>query len=479
MDTTKAMKIALDDALVAPRLKIRKCNHRLSSDLKYNEPTIQVVLDALKLTPIYKAFEITASVPEIYMQEFWATVSIHHKSLRFKMNDKSHTLNLENFRDMLQICPRLPGQKFEDPPLEEEILSFIRDLGHTREIRFITDVNVNHLHQPWRSFAAIINRCLSGKTTGLDSIRLSRAQIIWGMYYEKNVDYVNLLWEDLDLSISRRNKMFWHTVRDEPMFNMIRVISRYQDIQIYGAILPDELTNQEMLDSKAYKEYYAVASGAEPLKAKTKYKKKADEPVIPSKSKSASVAKGKRLKSPAKVTQSGKKKQPASVPKAKGLKVLSEVAVFEDKQMKIAMKISKTQFHSSHASGSGDEVDTQSKEDTNKESDVNDDSEETESNIETSSSDTTIPPPPIPIIQPLQQTPESTTTITIPTTTLPDIPNFASLFQFDHRVSVLETEMSKFKQTNQFVEAISSILGIVDTYLASKMKEVVDVAIQL
>ncbi|GJU88564.1 hypothetical protein Tco_1300987 [Tanacetum coccineum] len=168
MDTTKAQQIALDDALVAPanRLKIGKCNHRLSSTLKSNEPTLQVVLDVLKLTPFYKAFQITANVPEIYMQEFWATVSVHHTSLRFKMNDKSHTLNLENFKDMLQICPRLPGQKFEDPSLEEEILSFIRDLGHTGEIKVLTDVNVNHMHQPWKSFVAIINRCLSGKTTG-------------------------------------------------------------------------------------------------------------------------------------------------------------------------------------------------------------------------------------------------------------------------------------------------------------------------
>ncbi|GKG22080.1 hypothetical protein Tco_0384675 [Tanacetum coccineum] len=103
MDTIKAQQIALDDALVAPaiRLKIEKCNHRLSSTLKSNKPTIQVVLDALKLTPFYKAFEITASVPKIYKKEFWATVYIHHKSLRFKMNDKSHTLNLENFKDML------------------------------------------------------------------------------------------------------------------------------------------------------------------------------------------------------------------------------------------------------------------------------------------------------------------------------------------------------------------------------------------
>ncbi|GJY74502.1 hypothetical protein Tco_0478933 [Tanacetum coccineum] len=42
---------------------------------------------------------------------------------------------------------------------------------------------------------------------------------------------------------------------------------------------------------------------------------------------------------------------------------------------------------------------------------------------ETPSSDTTIPPPPSPIIQP-----DSTTTITIPTMTFPDIPNFSSLF---------------------------------------------------
>ncbi|GKG36098.1 hypothetical protein Tco_0443776, partial [Tanacetum coccineum] len=58
---------------------------------------------------------------------------------------------------MLQICLRLPGQKFEDPPFEEEIISFIRDLGHTKETKVLTDVNVNHMHQPWRSFAAIIN----------------------------------------------------------------------------------------------------------------------------------------------------------------------------------------------------------------------------------------------------------------------------------------------------------------------------------
>nr|GEV06961.1 retrotransposon protein, putative, unclassified [Tanacetum cinerariifolium] len=40
------------------------------------------------------------------------------------------------------------------------------------EIKMITDVNINKLHQPWRSFAAVINKCLSWKSTGYDSLSL-------------------------------------------------------------------------------------------------------------------------------------------------------------------------------------------------------------------------------------------------------------------------------------------------------------------
>ncbi|GJT01926.1 hypothetical protein Tco_0823095 [Tanacetum coccineum] len=73
-----ADQIALDDALVASadRLKIGKCNLRLSSDVTSKEATLQVVYDVLKLTPFYKAFQVTADAPEIYMQEFWASAYI-------------------------------------------------------------------------------------------------------------------------------------------------------------------------------------------------------------------------------------------------------------------------------------------------------------------------------------------------------------------------------------------------------------------
>ncbi|GJU66604.1 hypothetical protein Tco_1252863 [Tanacetum coccineum] len=421
-----------------------------------------------------------------------------------------------------------------------------------------------------------------------------------------------------DQSISRRNKMFWHTARDDTMFTSMRCVSRHQKTQVYGAILPQHLTNQGMLESIAYQTYYAYATKEKSPK-ENYVRKKADSDTYPKK-KTAPTTKGPRLKSSAKVFKSDKKKQHAT----KGLAVLSEVALTEAEQMKLVTKRSKIQFHSSHASGSDDGVDTQSKvpdEQNQKVSGINEgagvgpevldvpeykleseeepwtfsqgddddddehnfevdkddddddknDSEETESNNDeddcvhtklstyeakdkdeeekadddevssdqkeeedkeelyrdlnlnlhrsdaemtdaqanqdtddvhvtltteplvsdnlvnvpvfvttvTPSSETITPQPPIPITQPLQQTPYSTTTTTIPTTTLPEIPNFASIFRFDQRVSALETKMSEFKQTNQFAKVISSILGIVDNYLASKMKEAVDVAIQL
>ncbi|GJZ84053.1 hypothetical protein Tco_0649226 [Tanacetum coccineum] len=73
--------------------------------------------------------------------------------------------------------------------------------------------------------------------------------ILWGMYNNKNIDYVYLLWEDfLFQSIPRRNKMFWHTARDDIMFISMRCFSRHEKTQVYGVILPQHLTNQAMLE---------------------------------------------------------------------------------------------------------------------------------------------------------------------------------------------------------------------------------------
>ncbi|GJU96634.1 retrovirus-related pol polyprotein from transposon TNT 1-94 [Tanacetum coccineum] len=88
------------------------------------------------------------------------------------------------------------------------------------------------------------------------------------------------------------------------------------------------------------------------------------------------------------------------------------------------------------------------------------------------------PPTPYPLVIQTQQ-PPILTPATTTSSSLQNLPNFASLFGFDYRLKALEDNFSELRQTNQYAEALSSIPSTVDQYLANKMQEAVDVAVQL
>nr|GEY81773.1 hypothetical protein [Tanacetum cinerariifolium] len=325
MDMTIDQQVALDEALVphASRLRIGKSNFYLKSDISYKESTLQLVYDVLRLTPFFKAFLVTADVPEIYMHEFWETSTVHHHSIRFKMDNKKHFVNLEYFREMLHICPRLPGHTFDELPFEEDILAFLRFLGHCREIR-----------------------------------RLIDAQILWGLYHRRNVDFAYLMWEDFVYRVEHKdakksNEMYYlrfTKVIIHCFMSKDPLILRRNKL---GAMLPIELTNKDIRNSEAYKEYYAVATGATPPKTKAsvrKTKSSFDTTVTP-----LTAAVGKRL------STSAKGKQPAKASKAKSLTVLSDVAMTEAEQLKLATKRSLQQTHISQASGLGTDEGTETR----------------------------------------------------------------------------------------------------------------------
>ncbi|GJR17575.1 hypothetical protein Tco_0966102 [Tanacetum coccineum] len=176
MTSITAQQIKLDLELVPKenRLVIGKFNGRIPRGLIPKKETFQVVLDALALTLCYPAFLITVDVPEVYMHQFWNCIYKHDDFYRFKIDKKKiFRLTLKVFREIFQIYPRICGRDFDALLSEEDTLSFLRDLGHNRVINLLNDVVVDQMHQPWRTFAAIINRSLSGKTSGLDKLRLS------------------------------------------------------------------------------------------------------------------------------------------------------------------------------------------------------------------------------------------------------------------------------------------------------------------
>nr|GEU75502.1 hypothetical protein [Tanacetum cinerariifolium] len=181
----------------------------------YMKNNVEVVYDVLRLTPFYKAFLVTTDIPEIYMQEFWATAAFHHHSIHFKMNNKKRIVNLEYFREILHICPRIPNQTFDELLFEEEILAFLRYLGH---------------------------------------IEHKDAKKSNEMYYPRFTKVIINFFMTKDPSVLRRNKVNWHYVRDDQMFTMIKLVSRYQNTQHFNAMLPVELPNVDIRSSAAYKD---------------------------------------------------------------------------------------------------------------------------------------------------------------------------------------------------------------------------------
>ncbi|GJV65545.1 hypothetical protein Tco_1476373 [Tanacetum coccineum] len=321
--------------------------HSKACDYFASQPVLLIilVLDALALTPCYPAFLITTDVPEVYMHQFWNCIYKHDDFYIFKI-DKKKQFNLyisKFFRDILQIFPRVQGRDFDSLPSDEDTKPF------------------------------------SGKTSGLDKLCLSRAQILWGMYHQKYVDYMELLWEDFTYQID--NKVYkkqekiigMHTSKDDYLINTLRFVSRKEASQIYGAVLPECLTSPEMKESKAYKTYLGYATGEVPPKVARKFKKaspsKKESELIPGDEEP--VKKGKRLKTPAKKSahkpatcivireppvetkSKRKEKEKVDVAHGKGIELLFEVALSEKAQMKEVRKKSLKDFHKTHHSGSG------------------------------------------------------------------------------------------------------------------------------
>nr|GEW72101.1 hypothetical protein [Tanacetum cinerariifolium] len=267
--------MAMDKAFVphAKRLRIGMSNIRLLSDIKSKESTLQLVYDFLHLSPFFKAFLLTADVPKIYMQEFWATATFHHHSIR----------------------------------------------------------NVDFAYLMWEDFVYQVEHKDTKKSNE--------------MYYPRFTKVIIHHFMSKDPSIPRRNKVNWHYVRDDHMSSTIKLVSRHQNTQQFGALLPIELTNKDIMNSNAYQEYYLVATGVTPPKPKASVRKtrsSSDTTTTP-----PTAVAGPRL------TTSEKGKQAAKASKAKSLSALSEVAMTEAQQLKLVTKKSLQQTHISQASGSG------------------------------------------------------------------------------------------------------------------------------
>ncbi|GJT59384.1 hypothetical protein Tco_1002917 [Tanacetum coccineum] len=224
MKQDKDQQAAHDEKLVPldDRVKIGKSNLRMDPSITQREETYQVILDIIKNTLCYNAFLISADVPEIYMQQFWLTIKKVKKSsfYQFDIDNKTCQIDVEIFLEILDIFPKM--------------------------------------NQPWRTFGAIINKCLSRKTLSNDRLRPSRIGILWGIYHIANVDYAALILEDFQYQIDNFD--------DDEMLDRLKFINKGDIYKVNGKPIPDTWITNEIKKSEAYKMYFKYSTGLIPPK---------------------------------------------------------------------------------------------------------------------------------------------------------------------------------------------------------------------
>nr|GEZ58939.1 hypothetical protein [Tanacetum cinerariifolium] len=221
--------------------------------------------------------------------------------------------------------------------------------------------------------------------------------------------------------------------------------SVHQNTQQFVALLPIELTNEDIRNSNTYKEYYAVATGATPPKPKAsvwKTRSSSDTIVTP-----PTAAAGPRLD------------EESFDPISKTPKDTDDEGNGEEN---LGINISREEGHDKE-----EEEDELYR-------DVNINQGRVAPLLMFSP---TITPSTIATITTTQQAPTPPTTAS--SSLLQDLPNFGSLFGFDHRLKTLKANFFELMQTNQFARAVSSIPGIVQRYMDQQMNKVVKVAVQI
>nr|GEY50055.1 hypothetical protein [Tanacetum cinerariifolium] len=310
------------------------------------------------------------------------------------------------------------------------------------------------------AFATIINKCLSGKEIGIDKIRLSCAQIL------------------SDPSILRRNKMFWHTARDDTQFTSMRCISIHEDTQqqqkTFGTdegtgtipgvsdVPPYESENhtkyeEEDLNDKVHTPSDYELTDEEKLDDEEKMDDKEDGEVIKELYDNVNVNLGNDDTEITDVDQGASEQQNSSqksgFDSSDSSDFTSKLINLEnpspmDNEIALLMQTS-----APHATAIP-EI--------------------------TSGFTTTTPPPPLffnPLLQ--KQTPTFTTTISInPTVYLPEIPNFASVFKFDQRMKeavdvAVQLQINKIQEeayakNQEFLNQKNLYNALVESYNSDK-----------
>ncbi|GJW49475.1 hypothetical protein Tco_0090826 [Tanacetum coccineum] len=115
---------------------IGKSNYVLDLQKKKKNPIFQISVDILQNTNFFREFTTSASVPAIYIQQFWNTLTYEAKAgaYSFQLDETRFVLDANLLREALEITPIDQAHQFMSPLSGDAIMDFVNEQGYTENL---------------------------------------------------------------------------------------------------------------------------------------------------------------------------------------------------------------------------------------------------------------------------------------------------------------------------------------------------------
>ncbi|GJS27513.1 hypothetical protein Tco_0488133 [Tanacetum coccineum] len=248
----------------------------------------KILMNIIKNHPLRFSIAASASVPWIYMAQFWHTLKedgSKHR-LKFLLDRKELTLTLDDFRTIFHLPQANDNNhaSFVPPPSFSDMVPFYKQvLGFTMELKTVSNFKISGLLQPWQTLCKIFSKCLTTRVTGWDQPPLQIIQMFYCFVNNIHVDYAKLMWEGIYYllhhpvtlilyprftkiiishymtifsDISRRARDAYHNLQDDDI--MKNIFNSGRNKNKVGMRIPTWMITDEMKLTEHYKMYAEV-----------------------------------------------------------------------------------------------------------------------------------------------------------------------------------------------------------------------------
>ncbi|GJR88294.1 hypothetical protein Tco_0212305 [Tanacetum coccineum] len=250
------------------RVKISSANIILETTAPQKEETFQVVIDLIKNSTCLKDFTISTDVLEIFMQQFWYSIKklLDTNSYELLLSNKKCVVNADVFKTILDICLRVEGVDFTDVLDDDTALTFLIKLGYKGPLE-----NVDYPELIWEDLAYQIDHKKEKRSRRENMPYPGFTQIIINHFLKQH------------MSLSNLKCQHYHSIKDDGILCRLKFVRIREDYQEYGLPIPDVMLTDVIKQSKSYQMFIKYSTGQIPPKKSrgkgSQGKKTTDTPV--------------------------------------------------------------------------------------------------------------------------------------------------------------------------------------------------------